>query len=402
MRREFLKTLAWGTLSALSVLPRTVLKARGQDRQQSPDRMAYRRLGRTDLLVSEISLGGSPMPDWSLLRRIIERGVNYIDSSSTYENGNAERKIGRLFKEIGRGKIFVATKFHLRGSWSEESILKSVEGSLRRLQTDAVDILSIHGAERENDLVDERVLGAFSRLKKEGKFRFSGLSCHSNHERVVKKAVDCGHYDMVQLGYNVFDIEEPEKEVETYEDYLGASGLRDLIKYASARDVGIIAMKTLKVGGRRQDLAGRRTGNTSLYQAMLKWALENKNIASVVTEMLNQEQMEEDLAVAGTSLSEEERRTLFSHVARNCRDYCHMCGRCQARCPSRIATTEILRLLAYHESYGKTAAAKKAYEELGPEETALACKSCGWCERACPYAVRVMTRIRHAHSVLSG
>jgi predicted aldo/keto reductase-like oxidoreductase len=402
MRRNFLKSLAWGTLSALSVLPRSVLQSRAQDRPQGPGRMAYRRLGKTDLLVSEISLGGSPMPDWSLLRQIIDRGVNYIDSSSTYENGNAERKIGRLFKEIGRDKVFVATKFHLRGGWSEESILNSVEGSLRRLQTDWVDILCIHGAEREHDLVDERVLGAFSRLKKQGKFRFSGLSCHSNHKKVVKKAVDCGYYDMVQMGYNVFDIEEPEREIETYKDYLGTSGLRDLIRYATARDIGVIAMKTLKVGGRRQDLAGFRTADTSLYQAMLKWVLENKNIASVVTEMLNREQMEEDLAVAGTPLSAKERRALFSHVAENSRDYCHMCGRCQDQCPCRIPTTEILRLLAYHESYGKTAAAKEGYGELRPEETALACQSCGQCERACPYVVRVRTRIRYAHSVLSG
>jgi predicted aldo/keto reductase-like oxidoreductase len=401
VRREFLKSLAFGTLSALAAFPESLLRGQADEGRKMKGRMAYRRLGRTDLFVSEIALGGSPMPDWSLLREIIERGVNYIDSSSTYENGNAERKIGRLFKEVGRDTVIAATKFHLRGNWSEESIINSVEGSLKRLETDVIDILSVHGAERENDLVDERVLNAMARLRKEGKYRFSGLSCHSNHGRVVKKAVDCGHYDMVQLGYNVFDIEDPKQSVETYKDYLSESGLRDLIKYAASQDVGIIAMKTLKVGGRRQDLAVYRTGRLSLYQAMLKWVLENKNVSSVVTEMLNREQMEEDLAVPGTFLSAEERKTLFSYVAENNRDYCHMCGRCQTRCPSQIATTEILRFLAYYESYRKRESAKTGYAELNPERTAPACQSCGRCEKVCPYSVRVQRKIREAHAVLA-
>jgi hypothetical protein len=402
MRRKFLKSLAFGTLSALSAFPKSLLRGQANEWRQIKGQMAYRRLGRTNLFVSEIALGGSPLPDWSLLRQIIERGVNYIDSSSTYENGNAERKIGRLFKEIGRDKVIAATKFHLRGNWSEESIIRSVEGSLKRLETDSIDVLSIHGAERENDLVDERVLNAMARLKKEGKYRFSGLSCHSNHERVVKKAVDCGHYDMVQLGYNVFDIEAPKQGVETHEDYLGESGIRALIKYAAARDVGIIAMKTLKVGGRRQDLAKYRTGSISLYQAMLKWVLENKNVASVVTEILNRDQMEEDLAVPGTALSAEVRKTLFGYVAENSRDYCHMCGRCERQCPSQIATTEILRFLAYYESYEKRGPAKTAYAEINPGRTAQACRSCGRCEKVCPYSVRVQRKIREAHAVLAG
>ena len=402
MRREFLKTLALGAFSTIPALPKSLLATQANEWRQTKGQMAYRRLGRTHFFISEVSLGGSPMPDWSLLRQIIERGVNYIDSSCSYDNGNAERQIGRLCKEVGRDKIVVATKFHLRGSWIEESIIRSVEGSLKRLDTDAIDVLSIHGAERENDPVDERVLNAFEKLKRQGKYKFSGLSCHSNHQGVVRKAVDSGHYDMVQLGYNVFDIQDPEKDVKTYADYLGASGLRDLIKYAASRDVGVIAMKALKVGGRRQDLEKYRTRDTSLYQAMLKWVLENRNVTSVVTEMLNRDQMEEDLSAVESSLGSEERKNLFRYVAENSRDYCHMCGRCQARCPSRIATTEILRYLAYDESYGKRESAKNAYAALNPDETALACLNCGLCEDICPYAVRVRHRIREAQAILAG
>jgi len=364
--------------------------------------MLYRRLGRTNLFISEISLGGSPVPEEALLHQIIERGVNYIDTSCTYMNGNSERMIGKLCKSIGRDKIHVGTKFHLRKNWNEESIIDSVNGSLRRLDTDYLDVLLIHGTRNEEHLTDERVIGAYEKLKKQGKYRFRGLSCHTNHHRVVKKAVECGYYDMIQLGYNVFDIEDTDKEIKTYDDYLGESGIRHLISLASSKDVGIIAMKTLKVGGRRQNLAKYRTGNTSLFQAMLKWALENKNLSSAVIEILTYEQMEEDLGAVGHPLSKEERRILFRYVAENSEDFCHMCGTCQESCPSLIGTTEILRYLAYYESYGKTALAKKAYSRLKTEQTALSCQNCGECEKACPYGVAVRKRIREAHRILSG
>lgn len=363
--------------------------------------MHYRKLGRTGLHISEVSLGGSPLPDWSLFREIIDRGVNYIDTSSSYSNGNSERQIGKLFKETGRDRVYVSTKFHLRGSWDTKSIIQSVEGSLSRLQTDYIDVLSIHGAERESDLVDERVLAAFEGLKKEGKYRFKGLSCHSNHRGVIKRAVECGHYDMFQLGYNAFEIEDPKAKVETYSDYLEESGIRQLISFAASHQVGVIAMKTLKVGGRRQNLEKYKTGNTTLCQAMLKWVLENKNIASAVTEMLNREEMEEDLRVAGAALQEEERKTLFRYVAENSLDYCHMCGRCQAHCPQQISTAEILRCLAYQESYGKKERAGRLYAELEAEKKAPFCTDCALCEKVCPYGVRVRKRIRQAHAALA-
>ena len=356
--------------------------------------MFYRRLGRTNLLISEIALGGSPVPDMPILLQAIERGVNYIDTSQSYQNGNSERQIGQLLKLVGRDKVQVGTKFHLRRNWSEETIISSVEDSLGRLNTDYLDVLLIHGAANEENLDDERVLSAFEKLKKQGKYRFRGLSCHSNHHKVVKKAVDCGYYDMVQLGYNVFDIQGTEKEVQTYDDYLGASGIKHLISLAKSKDVGIIAMKTLKVGGKRQNLEKFKTGTTSLFQAMLKWALENRDISAVVTEMLTFEQLEEDLAVVGKSLSEKERRNLMRFVAERSKDYCHMCGLCQSACPSGIKTTSILRFFAYYEGYNKPELAKKFYSRLKPSENASACKNCGECEKSCLYGVSIRNKMR--------
>ncbi|MGD2246699.1 MAG: 4Fe-4S dicluster domain-containing protein, partial [Candidatus Aminicenantes bacterium] len=231
---------------------------------------------------------------------------------------------------------------------------------------------------------------------------FRGLTCHSNHQEVIQKAVECEYYDEVTIGYNVFDIERPNQDVKTYDDYLKASGTRDLIRLAKAQDLGIIAMKTLKIGGRQQNLEQYKTGTTSIQQAMLKWVLDNKNISAVITEILTYDQLEEDLAVARNSLSSEEKKNLYRFVAERSQDYCHMCGNCRKACPSQIETVSIQRYLTYHESYRKTERARDSYSRLNPEQTILACRDCGKCEKACPYGVSVRKRLSEAHTYLNG
>ncbi len=397
-RRLFLKEMVWGSFSIPFIKLGLIQPSSRRIKKGS---MYYRRLGRTQLFISEISLGGSPLPDWALMRQTVERGVNYIDTSHAYMNGNSERQIGRLLKEVGRDQVHVGTKFHLRDHWSEESILSSVEGSLKRLQTDFIDVLLIHGASDPDHITDDRVLSTFEKMKKAGKIRFQGLSCHSNHHEVISRAVQCGEYDMVQLGYNVFDIEDTEKDIKQYSDYLGASGTSRLIKSAWDKDIGVIAMKVLKVGGKRQNLAQYQTDSASLYQAMLKWALENKYITSVVTEMLNRTELEEDLSVVNSPLSQQERNNLMRHAAENCINYCHMCGTCKENCPMGIETTSILRYLAYFDGYEKQSRARQLYSNLALDKTAKACTQCGECDRSCPYGVSVNKQIHYADSLLA-
>jgi predicted aldo/keto reductase-like oxidoreductase len=401
-RRTFIKTLAGGAAALGSSLAGWSEARKTSQAPALKDALARRPLGRTGLSVSEISLGSSPLPDPDLLRTIVDRGVNYIDTSHNYDNGNAERQIGRLLKDVGRDRVHVATKFHVAPRDTPDSIIASVHGSLRRLDIEAIDVLMIHGAETAAVLVDERVLEAYDRLKKEGAFRFRGLSCHANQDEVVRKAVDCGLYDMVQVGYNVFDIPESEAgEVQTYPDYLGRSGIRPLLELAHGRGVGVIAMKTLKVGGRRQDLGKFRTGATSIYQAMLKWVLDDARVASAVTEILNRRQMDEDLGAAGAKLSGPERTTLALYVRENAAGYCQSCARCRRACPAGVDTTSILRALAYRESYGKTHRAREAYADIESGRRATVCRDCGSCEKACPSRVPVRARLADAGRLLA-
>jgi hypothetical protein len=360
--------------------------------------MPYRRLGRTGLMVSEIVLGGSPLPDESLVRRLIDRGINYIDTSDSYENGNCERKVGRLFKAVGRDKLHVHARFHLQGSWTADSLVASVEGSLRRLATDRVDILGIHGVESPDVVDDPRIQDAFRRL--EGKYACRGLTCHANAAAVIPKAVACGLYDMVQVGYNVFDLQPNEKPIRAYPDYLGESGLGRLIDLCRSKDIGVIGMKVLKVGGQRQVLDRWRTEGGSPQAAMIKWALSNPRLSAVVIEILNDREMEEDLGALGSPLGPEERKLLAAHIAENRRSYCHLCASCEAACPAGRPLSEMARGLMYAESYGKTSRARDTLAAAaGPGLPA--CRDCGACEEACPYGVPVREAAGRAERLLA-
>ncbi|MBN2265140.1 MAG: aldo/keto reductase, partial [Candidatus Aminicenantes bacterium] len=112
-RRAFIKAMAGSAVALGSSLAGWAAGGRRSPARIVKGGMAYRRLGRTGLNVSEISLGSSPLPDPDLMRAIIDRGVNYVDTSHSYENGNAERRIGLLLKDVGRDALFVSTKFHV-------------------------------------------------------------------------------------------------------------------------------------------------------------------------------------------------------------------------------------------------------------------------------------------------
>jgi len=365
-----------------------------------PGQMKYRRLGRTNMKISEISLGGSPVPAEAIFRRAIERGVNYVDTSSSYMNGNSERTIGKLLKDYPN-KFYVATKFHAgrKGYDTKEALEKEFEGSLKRLDVDCVDILMVHGARTPDILANDDVLNLLEKFKKQGKTRFTGVSCHHNPVDVLTAAVKSGNYDMISVAYSAFSGSLVQKDG-VYEDYLLRSGIEQLINLAKKHDVGVIAMKTM-AGGNRQDLAKYREKGISLPQAKLKWVLENKYVASALSELLTFDILEENLAVCGAPLYPKEKMALIDHVTSFSSKYCRMCGQCVKACPIKIAVPDILRYALYYTDHGKTSLAKKKYKMLPVESRFNNCNHCGRCLNACPNRLPIIQLLQSAHQVLA-
>ncbi len=135
----------------------------------------YRRLGRTGAMVSDI---GSGIPtSSSVLKAVLDSGVNFIETSESYSNGRNETLIGNVIKNFEREKLFIATKAYpaMKLFKSSDDVIQRAEGSLRRLQTDYIDLYMVHQAQNIFRVKDDYFHKAAEILKKQGKISFTGL-----------------------------------------------------------------------------------------------------------------------------------------------------------------------------------------------------------------------------------
>jgi 1-deoxyxylulose-5-phosphate synthase len=153
--------------------------------------MEYRSLGRTGVMVSPLCLGAMNFPSptseeesLAIIQRALEAGINFIDTANVYNRGESERVVGKALKESGkRQQVVLATKvFGQMGDLPNESgasryhIIQSCEDSLRRLQTDHIDLYQLHRPSQT--IPQDETLRAFDDLVRAGKVRYIGCSTH--------------------------------------------------------------------------------------------------------------------------------------------------------------------------------------------------------------------------------
>jgi len=149
--------------------------------------MEYRRLGNTGLKVTEIGLGGNNFGWWAdeqtsikVIHHALDSGINFIDTADSYDRGNSETFIGKAIKGR-RSQVIIATKFYSvmgdgpneRGG-SRYHIMEAVEASLKRLQTDYIDLYQMHFHDAETPI--EETLRTLDDLVRAGKVRYIGCS----------------------------------------------------------------------------------------------------------------------------------------------------------------------------------------------------------------------------------
>jgi aryl-alcohol dehydrogenase-like predicted oxidoreductase len=352
---------------------------------------AYRRLGRTNAMVSDISLGTgaiSGSDGEQIARAAIDRGVTYFDTAPDYSGAGSEQAMGRAMRGV-RDKMFVATKFctpqgHLPAGSPVAAYIRAVEGSLERLQTDHVDLVHIHSCDELDRLMDANAHEAFDRLKEQGKVRFLGVSTHTpNLPTVARTAIASGRFDVMMLAY-----------------HHGIWGDLDaIVADAAKHDVGIVAMKTLK-GARHENLVDFRGDAGSYAQAAFRWVLSNPNVGCLVVSFSKPEHVDEYLYASGGKLSREDVAVLGRYDARIAGTYCQPhCGECLDACPEQLAVNDVLRYRMYFEDYGREKEGMRLYAAL--ERNAARCAGCSApCEAECPVGVRIHERMLGAHALL--
>src|SRR5215472_4644136 len=177
-----------------------------------------RALGSTGELVSAIGVGGwhlglkrvDEQLSIRIVRAAIDRGVNFLDNSWDYNEGASEKRMGKALRDGYRSKAFLMTKIDGR---SKKEAVKQLEESLRRLETDLIDLVQHHEVIRYDDphrIFDpEGANAALLEARKAGKIRFIGFTGHKDpgiHLHMLSVAAEHGfQFDTVQMPLNVMD-----------------------------------------------------------------------------------------------------------------------------------------------------------------------------------------------------
>src|SRR5262249_55988332 len=212
--------------------------------------MQYRLLGRTELRVSEIGCGGAPLgiPHYNevwdsyaedttrsviaALQRAVELGYNYFDTTPSYGEGRSEELMGEALAGQ-RHEVYLASKTEWKDQ-TRESILRRVEGSLRRLQTDYLDVLQFHGSDYTPDdvrfILERGPMEAYQQLKQAGTIRFIGIT--AEEPVTLRPFLETGLFDAIQIRYNI----------------IYQAAWHNILPEAKARNVGVVLMRPLSSG----------------------------------------------------------------------------------------------------------------------------------------------------------
>ena len=365
----------------------------------------YVRLGRTNLEIADISFGSSRLRtgEEHLVHHALDKGVNYIDTAESYTGGASETVIGKALKGRPRDDVIIATKASIGASDSAESIMDRLDDSLRRLQTDHVEVFFNHAVNDVNRLRNPEWFEFVERAKRQGKIQFTGMSGHGGYLiDCVNYAVDEDMFDVMLLAHNFG--EDPafyEQFTRAFDFVANQTGLPAAMKRAKEKDVGIVAMKVLR-GAKLNDMRPFEQNGHTYSQAAFKWALRMDTTDAAVISMTSTDLIDEFLGASGeTEITQHDFELLETYARMTDMTYCrHACNDCEGSCPFEVPISDVLRTRMYAVDYQDLAFAKDEYAGLGGG--AAACLGCDGkpCQDACTHGLNIAKLCGPTHLML--
>jgi len=306
--------------------------------------MKYRKMGNTGLIVSEVALGtmqfGGKMNMGNLgqadttrmVKLALDRGINFIDTADVYSLGESETLVGNALQGV-RQEIVLATKVRLpmsenlnRSGATRVNILREVEGSLRRLQTDYIDLYQVHGWDSNTPL--EETLRTLDDVVRQGKVRYIGLSNLMSWQAataiMLQERLGLEKYVTAQMYYSLVG-RGLEYEFQSFAEYhnIGILVWSPLAggflsgkyshtnpapvgtRFAEAgafvpfeKEMGYRVVTALKEVASRHDVSPARTA--------LAWVLGRPAVSSVIVAARELEQLEDNIRAVELRLSDED------------------------------------------------------------------------------------------------
>jgi predicted aldo/keto reductase-like oxidoreductase len=392
-RRDLFKLGAGaGAAAFLGGVPSLVRAAGETTPTAALPQVPRRRLGKTGQTVPILLMGGAMKLDPKFDPKLAECarfGVDYIDAADCYSGGTCEAAVGSYLAKMGdRKKVWITSKSDEHDSQGFEATLGR---SLQALGTDYVDLYFLHALTDGRNLNSE-MASTVERLKKEGKIRHFGFSCHdANVAELLQQAAKTPWVDAIMFRYNF----------RTY----GDKELNAAIDACHKADVGLIAMKTQ---GSEASFADswqkfQKVGKWSKQQAVLKAVWADERIAAAVSHMDTFEKLKQNIAAATDKfeLGQAEWNAL-EHYAASTRHLA--CDGCEHLCnaavdaPVRIGTT--MRALMYHDVYGEPERARRAFAKLPAEAQRLSGIDFTPANAVCPNGIDIAAHMQRAAEVL--
>lgn len=360
-------------------------------------------LGRTGLTVSDVSFGGSRLSDPALVRHALARGITYFDTAESYRWGSSEEAVGEGLAGA-RDRVVIASKTKAGAGDHRREMMRALEGSLRRLRTDRVDIYYNHAVNDVDRMGNSEWLEFTELARRQGKIRFRGMSGHGS--RLVDALAYALDHDLVDVVLAAFSFgQDPEfydQMRHTFHFVALQPELPPLLDRARAKGVGVVAMKTL-MGARLNDMRPYETGGATYAQAALRWVLASGKADVALISMTSREAIDEYVSASGGGpVSATDFRLLARYAALQGPRYCQQgCNRCDNACPAGVEIPEVLRTRMYDVDYGDRALARMDYAALGTAATA--CLGCVEqpCLNACPNGIPIAVFARDAATRLA-
>jgi predicted aldo/keto reductase-like oxidoreductase len=300
-RRTFLETAALAGLAA---------NTSAATRTGGVGGMPTRILGRTGARVSLLGFGcGSRFLSYQdeqkaaeVLNHALDLGINYVDTAHPYGDGVSEQWVGTVMKSRRKG-VWLVTKIDERKA---DDALRRVEGSLKRLETDHLDLIHVHDLHSEEDLraieAKDGVLKALHRLRDEKVTRFIGVTCHHD-PHCLKSALEHNDFDCTQMALNAARVGPTKKFADPFEECFETIAL----PVALRKKMGVTAMKIFG-----QDVLVGAAPAEQLVRYVMSLP-----VATAVIGMPKPEHLEENvrLAKSFTPMAPEEMRSLSTRLA---------------------------------------------------------------------------------------
>ena len=396
-RRDFFKTA--GLAGAGAIITPAILHAKDSpSTYMAANQMVPKRpFGKSGISVSTLSLGGMfDIPSNQIILNLaVKYGVTYWDTAYRYGGGVSEEGIGMFFnkKPDIRKDIFLVSKAMSRrpGGMTEQ-----LETSLKRMNTDYIDLYFIHAVGGIDEMTDSMKKWA-EEQKEKGKIKLFGFSTHRNMEECMMGAAKLDWIDGIMMSYNFRLMQKPE--------------MKDAVQACVEKGIGLTAMKTQGGGSVKTEtdtelkMAGHfvKNGFTS-EQAKLKAVWEDSRISSICSQMPNSTLLMANVAAAldRKDLALTDKELLKQYACETASDYCAGCGNiCESVTKGNVPISDIMRHLMYKKSYTDRDVAGINDRKLSVDIKQVASLDFSAAEKKCPQKMAIGNLMKEASEILA-